>query len=184
MIHSKPDISSSLIKRATEFTEKKFAAANIIPTHSFEVGSILQHEMNADLELTAAGILHDTLEDTATSIEELSSEFSPTIAKLVCEVSHKNNPSHSDRLAYYDQLKTVSPRAKLIKLADFLSHLRAFISIYEATEQSKHPKFVNNHLYIAQIRSFISSIPDAIPAKIWVAEAADRLESLHNSASW
>ena len=184
MVKMKPNVDDSLIAKANKFVETKFAAVNIIPTHSIEVGNILQNEMDADSELIAAGILHDTLEDTNTSVEELTAEFSSAIAKLVCEVSHKKNPTHGDRISYYDQLKTASPQAKMIKLADILSHMRAFGRIYEANEQHEHPKFKNNHLYIAQIRSFIESVPNDVPVKYLVIDAVDRLESLHKNISW
>ena len=69
MVKMKPNVDDSLIAKANKFVETKFAAVNIIPTHSIEVGNILQNEMDADSELIAAGILHDTLEDTNTRVD-------------------------------------------------------------------------------------------------------------------
>lgn len=39
--------------------------------------------MHADQDTICAGLLHDTLEDTNTTKEEISNEFNPEIAKLV-----------------------------------------------------------------------------------------------------
>ena len=51
-------------------------------THSVAVASILA-EMRMDAETIAAGLLHDVVEDTPTTIEAIESEFGETIAKLV-----------------------------------------------------------------------------------------------------
>jgi (p)ppGpp synthase/HD superfamily hydrolase len=51
-------------------------------THPFAVGMLLQ-KMKCTVEVIAAGILHDTSEDTATTFEDLTEHFGLRVAKLV-----------------------------------------------------------------------------------------------------
>jgi (p)ppGpp synthase/HD superfamily hydrolase len=142
-----------------EFALKKFEGVGL-KNHFPEVLKILQDEFKVtDPELLSATILHDTLEDTDTTYDELAQTFSKDVADLVEEVSHPKNYNHEQRLQFYEKLKSISPRAKMIKLADFTSHLRSFIKIYKAGKQNLHPKFVNNDKYIAQIRDFLNTCP-------------------------
>ena len=66
-----------------------------------------------------AGLLHDTLEDTKTTYEELEKEFGKKVADLVNEVTHEGK---KDEVGFYfPRLK--SKEAILIKFADRLSNL-------------------------------------------------------------
>ena len=119
------------IELAKGFARKKFEAAKT-GNHYIEVFQIIQDEFSInDTNLLMAGILHDTLEDTNTTYEELAKAFSKDVADLVEEVSHPKNYNHEQRTQFYEKLKSVTPRAKMIKLADFTSHLRKFIEIYK-----------------------------------------------------
>jgi (p)ppGpp synthase/HD superfamily hydrolase len=164
------------IEFAKEFARKKFEAVGT-GNHFLEVCQILQDEFVInDTNLLIAGILHDTLEDTGTIYEELEKTFSKDVADLVEEVSHPKNYNHEQRIQFYEKLKSISLRAKMIKLADFTSHLRKFIEIYKAGQQGLYPKFVNNDKYVASIRDFLDSCEDS-DAKKLVSELADELET-------
>ena len=76
----------------------------------------------------------------------------------------------------YEKLKSITPRAKMIKLADFTSHLRSFAKIYKAGQQGLYPKFVNNYKYITSIRDFLESCEDLETKKL-VSKLADELET-------
>jgi broad-specificity NMP kinase len=161
---------------AKEFAAKKFKAAGT-GNHFLEVYRILGEEFGVnDEEVLIAGILHDTLEDTDTTRDEIEGTFSKRVADLVEEVSHPKNYNHEQRLAYYEKLKHISPGAKMIKLADFTSHLRSFIKIYEIGKQDFYPKFANNDKYIAQIRDFLRSC-DESDAKKSVLKLTNKLET-------
>lgn len=72
-----------------------------------------------DPEILAAGYLHDTLEDTKTTLEELRAEFGDRIANLVHEVTKEGS---NDEFGYYfPRLK--SRDAIMIKFADRLSNI-------------------------------------------------------------
>ncbi len=163
------------IELAKEFAAKKFKAAGT-GNHFLEVFRILGEEFHVDdQEILVTGLLHDTLEDTDTTHDEIEKCFSKRVADLVEEVSHPKNYDHEQRLEYYEKLKHISPGAKMIKLADFTSHLRFFISVYKAGKQSLYPGFVNNDKYIAQIRDFLKTC-DESEAKESVFTLTNELE--------
>jgi (p)ppGpp synthase/HD superfamily hydrolase len=68
-------------------------------THPVEVACLL-HEAGYSDEVVAAGVLHDVLEDTDASVEELQRRFGPEVAGLVAAVS--DDPAiedHAERKA-------------------------------------------------------------------------------------
>lgn len=72
-----------------------------------------------------AAILHDTVEDTATTHEEIEEHFGPAIRKIVEEVSDdKTLPKHVRKQLQIEHALTCSHKAKLVKLADKLYNLR------------------------------------------------------------
>ena len=75
----------------------------------------------ADAELVAAGWLHDAIEDTETTREELAEKFSDRVASLVVECTDDMRLPKAERrrLQVVDAPKK-SPGAKLIKIADKL----------------------------------------------------------------
>jgi (p)ppGpp synthase/HD superfamily hydrolase len=165
------------IKVAKKFAAEKFAEARK-KNHFLDVFQILHDEFHIeDQNILIAGLLHDTLEDTLTTYEEIEGVFSKQIADLVQEVSHPKDYNQEQKLEYYKKIKTISPGAKFIKMADFTSHLRNFIKIYERKEQHLYPKFVNNNKYIASIREFLKSCEESIGEKV-VYELTNKLEVL------
>src|SRR5215475_13736653 len=79
-------------------------------------------------ELAAAGWLHDTIEDTDTTREELAEKFSERVASLVVEVT--DDMSLEKPVRRQKQIEDAphkSPSAKLIKIADKISNIRARI---------------------------------------------------------
>jgi len=119
---------------AKQFATDKFEAIGK-KNHFLDVFNVLQNSLGVQNEkVLIAGLLHDTLEDTETTYEEISKKFSIEVADMVQEVSHPKNYNHEQKLEYYEKIKTISPEAKLIKMADFTSHLQNFIKIYERNE--------------------------------------------------
>jgi guanosine-3',5'-bis(diphosphate) 3'-pyrophosphohydrolase len=72
-----------------------------------------------DTDVLVAGILHDTVEDTATTLEELAAHFGPRVSALVAEVSDdKSLPKPERKRLQVERAPSLSPGAKLIRLAD------------------------------------------------------------------
>jgi guanosine-3',5'-bis(diphosphate) 3'-pyrophosphohydrolase len=95
--------------------------------HLAEVANLLAIATDgSDAELVAAGWLHDTIEDTGTTREELAQKFSDRVASLVVECTDDMSLPKAERrhLQVVDAPKK-SPGAKLIKIADKISNIRA-----------------------------------------------------------
>lgn len=98
--------------------------------HPLRVSEIVRkfkksHRIN---ELISAAILHDTLEDTDTSFEELKSNFGELVALIVFELTNDNNKIEKIGKSNYlsDKLSSsrlVSRWALVIKLADRLDNV-------------------------------------------------------------
>jgi guanosine-3',5'-bis(diphosphate) 3'-pyrophosphohydrolase len=73
----------------------------------------------------AAALLHDTIEDTDTTAEELISKFGPEIAGIVLEVTDdKALPKQERKRLQIEHAGTLSDKAKLVKLADKICNIR------------------------------------------------------------
>ena len=97
--------------------------------HLAEVANLLAMATDGtDAELVAAGWLHDTVEDTATTREELTQEFGERVAALVVEVTDDMTLAKAARRQkQIVDAPRKSPGAKLIKIADKISNIRARI---------------------------------------------------------
>ena len=95
--------------------------------HLAEVANLLSAATDgSDAELVAAGWLHDTIEDTETTGDELTEKFSARVAALVAEVTDDMKlPKAERRQKQVDAAPRKSPCAKLIKIADKISNIRA-----------------------------------------------------------
>lgn len=72
-----------------------------------------------------AAILHDTVEDTETTFDEIEENFGPEIKNIVAEVTDdKSLPSQERKRLQIEHALTSSRKANLIKLADKLYNLR------------------------------------------------------------
>jgi (p)ppGpp synthase/HD superfamily hydrolase len=97
--------------------------------HLIEVAELLVREGHvADPVTLQAAILHDTLEDTQTTVAELDRMFGPEVRYLVAEVTDdKQLPKAERKRLQIEHAPALSPRAKLIKLADKISNVRSII---------------------------------------------------------
>jgi hypothetical protein len=78
-----------------------------------------------------AAILHDTVEDTDTSIEEIEKLFGPKVARIVYEVTDDSALPWQDRKAQQIvNAKKCSFEAKLVKMADKIYNLRDIARAY------------------------------------------------------
>ena len=80
------------IRAAYEFADTHHAGQNRkdgspFITHPLAVAQIVAEELHLDTESIVAALLHDTIEDTTATHEELAKLFSPTVADLVEGVS-------------------------------------------------------------------------------------------------
>ena len=104
--------------------------------HPVMVGLILQRAGFND-DVIAAGILHDVIEDTKYSKEEIEKFFNKNIAELVNNVSEqdKSLPWVERKQNYLEHIKECPIEAKAISAADKIHNIRSIIkSINEGTD--------------------------------------------------
>lgn len=94
--------------------------------HPIGVANILSEEGDVtDLDVLMAALLHDTVEDTECTFEEIEELFGAKVCKIVEEVTDdKTLPKMERKRLQIEHAKTSSPKAKLVKLADKLYNLR------------------------------------------------------------
>lgn len=124
------------IEMAAKAHEDHYRKVTSIPyiVHPFEVALILQ-ENKASEEVIAAGILHDTLEDTELKEENIREIFGDRVLKLVLGASEElegreNTPWYNRKLHTINHLKKASMEVKMIACADKLSNIRSMIKGY------------------------------------------------------
>ena len=97
--------------------------------HLTEVSALLAEATGGeDVVLVMGGLLHDTLEDTDTTYEDLAERFGADVAALVAEVTDDKSLKKEERKRLQvDTTAKKSRRAKLLKIADKTSNLRDLV---------------------------------------------------------
>lgn len=109
---------------------RKDANASPYINHPLALAQVLANEGNIDaVEVLSAAVLHDTLEDTETTFDELAERFGPTIAHIVLEVTDdKALPKAERKQQQIEHAQHASRAAKLVKLADKICNVRDILS--------------------------------------------------------
>ena len=128
-------LDQELLLRAYRFSEtahqgqKRLSGENFV-SHCVEVAKILA-DLQLDTVTVASGLIHDVVEDTAVSVEEIEREFGKEIAEIVdglTKIGHLPINSSQDRQVenYRKLLLSIAKDARviLIKLADRLHNMR------------------------------------------------------------
>ena len=94
--------------------------------HPIALASVLAHEAGVtDPSVLAAAALHDTVEDTQTSLDELEAEFGAEIRALIAEVTDdKSLPKAERKALQIEHAAHASAKARQVKLADKICNLR------------------------------------------------------------
>lgn len=137
-----PPLDTELLDRAIIFAVKAHAGTERrgkgFPyiVHPMEAMEILA-TMTADQELLAAAVLHDTVEDTEVTIEDIRAEFGDRVAYLVEQESEEKPKDMSEESSWHDRkqaainrLANTSRDAKMVALSDKLSNIRAIARDY------------------------------------------------------
>ena len=139
-----------LIRKAYDYAEKKHFGQKRISgddyiLHPLNVALILT-EISADASCMAAALLHDTIEDSDATKEEIEKLFGTEVALLVDGVTkiNKLNFSSDSEASAANQRKILvglseDPRVIIIKLADRLHNMRT-ISVLSVEKQKKKAK--------------------------------------------
>lgn len=108
------------------YQQRKNSPPSPYINHPIALARVLANEAGvADLDVLCAAILHDTLEDTNTTRDEIAAHFGETIAAIVAEVTDDKS-LHKDvrKQLQVEHAPHLSRAAKLVKLADKTCNLR------------------------------------------------------------
>jgi (p)ppGpp synthase/HD superfamily hydrolase len=110
--------------------KRKGEAAEPYVNHLIEVAQLIASSSEQlDANLVMAGLLHDTIEDTGTTAEELEQVFGADVSSLVVELTDdKSLPKDVRKELQVEHAPHKSPRAQVIKLADKISNLRSLLT--------------------------------------------------------
>ena len=105
---------------------RKDAEASPYINHPIALANVLVKEGRVDeIDVLCAALLHDTVEDTATTPKELRRAFGPRIAAIVAEVTDDKKLSKARRKwLQVRRASRISREAKLVKLADKICNVR------------------------------------------------------------
>ena len=118
-----------IVKSAELFAKKKHSGmtqkdGSPYSEHLEAVVNRLKSLGVVDEDLLCAGWLHDTIEDTDTSFDDLFERFGSRVAVLVSSLSKDTSlPKKQKEQAYVKQLREASPDAKLVKLCEISANL-------------------------------------------------------------
>lgn len=135
-------LDTQLLDRAIVFAVKAHAGTErrgkgfpyiVHPMEAMEIVAT----MTPDQELLAAAALHDTVEDTNVTIEQIKAEFGARVASLVeaesdvmVEGVREEDSWHQRKQAAIDRLARAPREAKMVALGDKLSNMRAIARDY------------------------------------------------------
>ena len=135
-------LDTQLLDRAIIFAVKAHAGTERRGTgypyivHPLEAVEIVA-TMTKDQELLAAAALHDTVEDTDVTVEQIRAEFGDRVAELVASESDQfeagvseEDSWHARKRAAIDRLAKAPRDAKIVALGDKLSNMRAIARDY------------------------------------------------------
>ncbi len=127
MIHPVPLLRALAFASARHSRQRrKDADASPYINHPIAVARLLAEDGRVvDDTLLMAALLHDTIEDTETTAEELRVEFGEAVMALVLEVTDdKSLPKQERKRLQVEHVATATPLARQLKIADKVCNLR------------------------------------------------------------
>ena len=126
---------SDLVRRASEYATRAHQRIdhrrkyNKQPYHvHLEAVARMVATVTDDQEVIAAAWLHDTVEDTPATLDDIEAEFGKPVAELVEELTDVSKPGDGNRVVRKEidrnHTSQASGRAKTVKLADLIDNCR------------------------------------------------------------
>ena len=134
--------------RAHETMRRKSGEPYIL--HPIAVAKICVEEIGLGIRSTICALLHDTVEDTDISLEDVQREFGPEVAKIVdgltkiSTVMDTNSTQQAENFKKILLTLTDDPRVILIKLADRLHNMRTL----ESMKREKQLKISSETIFV------------------------------------
>lgn len=142
--------------------------------HPLEVSTIAS-KLTDDEEVLIAALLHDTVEDTDTTIDEIEDRFGKRVAELVSSETENKRPDLPPEETWQirkeeslDYLKNATdPGVKILWMADKLSNIRSLFILHEKygekmweTFNQKDPK--KQKWYYAKVAEYLTDLKDTL----------------------
>ncbi len=143
-----PDADEALLNRAYVYSvvkhgTQKRASGDPYFSHPIEVAGLMT-DLKLDEETIVTALLHDTVEDTLATIEEVEKNFGPDIARLVDGVTKLSkietlteNERAAENLRKFFLAMSEDLRVLLVKLADRLHNMRTLHFIKSADKRRR-----------------------------------------------
>jgi GTP pyrophosphokinase len=143
-----PDANEDLLNRAYVFSMQAHgtqtrASGDLFFTHPLGVAGILT-EMKLDSTTIATALLHDTVEDTLVSLDDINKQFGPSVARLVDGVTKLSRIElQTDQAKQAENFRKLvvamseDIRVLLIKLADRLHNMRTLQYLKSADKRRR-----------------------------------------------
>lgn len=181
-------LSPSVLLEAAHFSamkhryqKRKDAEGSPYINHPLAVASILASEGKvADETLLVAALLHDTVEDTDTTFDELKEQFGVAVSRLVGEVTDdKRLPKALRKELQVERAEALSRSAKQLKIADKISNIRDIVASPPAdwSEERKTEYLEWATRVVNGCRGVNKSLDDAYDRTIAVARKALGVEA-------
>ena len=165
------------IKFATEKHTQQFRKRENTPyiLHPLEVAAVAA-ELTKDEDVLIAAVLHDTVEDTDTTVEEIQQRFGHRVAELVAsETENKRDnlpPEQTWEIRKKESLEhlrtTNDPAVKILWLADKVSNIRTIYRLYQKEGDSLWNHFNMKDVkkqawYYKTISELLVDLEDTLP---------------------
>ncbi len=144
-----PDADEAMLNRAYVYTVQKHgtqkrASGDPYFSHPVEVAGLMT-DLKLDQETIVTALLHDTVEDTLATIEDIEANFGPEVARLVDGVTKLSkieqmpeNERAAENLRKFLLAMSEDIRVLLVKLADRLHNMRTLHFIKNAGKAPPH----------------------------------------------
>ena len=131
--------AKDLVQRAAEFARRAHRSVGQVRRYTGEPYEVhpqavaaMVAEVNQDPEVVAAAWLHDVVEDTPVTLEEVEAAFGPRVAALVADLTDVSLGQEGNRAVRkaldLAHIARAAPEAKTIKLADLMDNLRSILA--------------------------------------------------------
>lgn len=140
MTDSPVELTSPLVEKAmrlaAEAHRDQTRKASTVPylSHPASVALILARAGYGDEAVLSAALLHDVVEDTPLTLEQLALEFPEEVVQIVASLSEQKTddagvkrPWKDRKVDHIRHLKSASPEAKAVALADKLHNLTSML---------------------------------------------------------
>ena len=183
----------SMLLKAIEFATRahtgqlRKASTEPYITHPLAVSRMLA-EQGASRALIVAGMLHDTLEDTPVTLEEIRKHFGKEVAALVAAVSEpdKSAPWEQRKLHTLAVLETASQEVLMLTWADKLHNLTTIQQDYARLGEDVWERFSRprayQHWYYYSIAQLLARRAETEPLQRAVEEYLALVEAVFGAA--